>query len=381
MNTRGKLVVRILAGIGALLSLYLLTMKLNGQISSISGCGSGGGCANVLGSRWSQFFGIPVSAFSSALYLTILGLTFRFNATLARSASILLFGAAAWFMGLQFFYLKTFCPWCLATHLTGILTATALLLHHGDEKKKSSIHQWTVGLGGIAILVAGQLFGPVPDTHLITEEKQPSEPKETSQAETGERMVSFPNSETAVPLKDLPHIGPIDAPHVLIKYFDYTCNSCRDMHGDLGKLQASYPEEITVVYLPVPLNRSCNPHLSSRVKDHEGACELARLSLAVWKTNPELWEQVHNGLFSRPVLSPAIARGHIEQRVDKVQLEEALKDPWIAERLTSNMKTYQTMVIATDRMPKLVMEGGSVMHGISRTTEDFVKTIREKLKL
>ncbi|MDB4318295.1 hypothetical protein N9972_00965, partial [bacterium] len=118
--------VRVLALIGLAISAYLLIQKLNGTITSIKGCGGEGGCANVLGSKWSQLLGLPVSAFSTLLYLGIIGLTFKPQREILVTIALLLIGAALWFSGLQMFVIKSFCPWCLATHLIGLFTAIAI---------------------------------------------------------------------------------------------------------------------------------------------------------------------------------------------------------------------------------------------------------------
>jgi uncharacterized membrane protein len=98
-------------------------MKLTGQITSVVGCGGEGGCSNVLGSQWSQWFLIPVSAVSACFYLGVIVLTYKLSKSILTMAAFLLIMAAAWFMGLQVFVIKSFCPWCFTTHSIGILTA------------------------------------------------------------------------------------------------------------------------------------------------------------------------------------------------------------------------------------------------------------------
>jgi uncharacterized membrane protein len=101
-------------------------MKLTGQITSVVGCGGEGGCSNVLGSQWSQWFLIPVSAVSACFYLGVIVLTYKLSKSILTMAAFLLIMAAAWFMGLQVFVIKSFCPWCFTTHLIGLLTAGAI---------------------------------------------------------------------------------------------------------------------------------------------------------------------------------------------------------------------------------------------------------------
>jgi uncharacterized membrane protein len=101
-------------------------MKLTGQITSVVGCGGEGGCSNVLGSQWSQWFLIPISAVSACFYLGLIVLTYKLSKSTLTIAAFLLIMAAAWFMGLQVFVIKSFCPWCFTTHLIGLLTAGAI---------------------------------------------------------------------------------------------------------------------------------------------------------------------------------------------------------------------------------------------------------------
>ena len=54
--------VRLAAGLIAVaICAVITTLKLNGAISSLAGCGAAGGCEAALGGRWSQWLGIPVT--------------------------------------------------------------------------------------------------------------------------------------------------------------------------------------------------------------------------------------------------------------------------------------------------------------------------------
>ena len=81
---------------GLLLSGWLLFQKATGSITYLVGCGAGSGCANVLGSRWSQWFLIPVTALSLLLYAALLVLTFRPRRLPLLAIGTSLAGAAIW---------------------------------------------------------------------------------------------------------------------------------------------------------------------------------------------------------------------------------------------------------------------------------------------
>ena len=123
---KNPLLLRVLALTGFGICAYLGVLKLTGQISSIKGCGAGSGCANVLGSEWSQFLGVPVSVLAGVLYLGLFAATWRPSRPLYLGFLICLAGAAAWFLGLLYIKMKAFCPWCAAMHSIGIFTSIVL---------------------------------------------------------------------------------------------------------------------------------------------------------------------------------------------------------------------------------------------------------------
>jgi len=157
--------------IGLAISAYLLIQKLNGTISSIKGCGGVNGGANVLGSKWFQWFGIPVSVFSTVLYLGIIGLTFKPQWTALITVVLLLVGAAIWFSLVQFLIIKAFCPWCLGTHLTGVLCAISIWRALPSEPSGKGVAPALLPAGlGLAILIIGQAIGPEPKGYAISKE-------------------------------------------------------------------------------------------------------------------------------------------------------------------------------------------------------------------
>lgn len=375
--------IRVLASVGFGISAYLFAMKLTGEISSVVGCGDSGGCASVLGSRWSQWFGVPVSAISAAFYLAIFLFTFKNSKPFLTAAAVLLIGAALWFMGLQILVIEAFCPWCLATHLTGLATASAILI-----KARAPFRPLLAVVPSVLILLLalGQLFGPQPDTHALTSENELGKRKKIAEQTAGKgRLIEMKMPDGRVVktyrLGSVPLLGSPEARHVLVKYFDYTCASCRNMEGDLAKLMATYPDEVAVIVMPTPLNRSCNPYLKQGIDDHENACELARLGLAAWRARPVSFSEVHEILFRRPLLDPESARAAIEEVIPATKLAAALQDPWVERSLKANVQDYRSLASRSAAMPKLVISGTKTMHGIARSTEIFVQLMAKQLNL
>lgn len=390
--------LRLLAFAGLAISLYLLTLKLTGRITYLVGCGEGSGCDNVLGSRWSQFFYVPVTALAATLYAILLAATFKPNRLLYAGLAIAFTGAALWFYGILLFELKAFCPWCAAAHLIGLTCAVLLFL---TLRKRSdlggNVHLGVVGgLFAVILLVLGQILGPIPATHEETTEslvEQPvTPPAGGTSADTPEdanvpvhargkgRVVAFSDTK-GFNTSSLPHLGSPDAPHVVVKYFDYTCTSCKDMHDDLKMVAGKHPGAFCMIMLPVPLHRDCNPHFPTDLKNHDHACELARLGLAAWRAKPEAFEEVHETLFTRPILEPEIAEIAVAQIVGEEALAKAREDPWIEEVLVADVNDFGQMVGSNRRMPKLLFGKDRVLHGLTNTPEALLRGLEQRFEL
>ena len=387
-------ILRALALVGFLVCAYLFFRKAAGDIDSIEGCGAESGCANALGSRWSQFFGIPVSFLAAVMYLALLVATWRPSRQVYVAFAICFVGAATWFVNLLVFEVKAFCPWCTAMHLIGVSSAVVLFLSLRKLEPASPSPFKFAPLGAILALIVlclGQVFGPTPDTHAeetgisIDERGTPDalgKGKSGNQPGSQGRSISLPNGSKNFHTGLMPHLGSANAPHVIVKYFDYTCASCRDMHEDLHLVAKNHPGKFCMIMLPVPLNRACNPHFPTQIENHEHACELARLGLAAWRAKPEAFPEVHETLFTRPVMDPEIAEIAVAQIVGEEELAKALKDPWVDDLLKADLNDFSQLIRTTIKMPKLlVLPNGKLLHGLMKSPEILLRELEKEFKL
>src|SRR5262245_38011196 len=129
--------LRILSAAAAGIAGYLLYVSMT-EGALPAGCGQGSGCSEVLTSRWSAVFGIPVSAPAIAIYGTFLVATFFIGAAIPSRVQALawqlllllstaIVAAAIWFIGLQFVDLGAICPWCMAEHALGAVLAVLVI--------------------------------------------------------------------------------------------------------------------------------------------------------------------------------------------------------------------------------------------------------------
>ncbi len=169
-------VVRGLCFVALIASGYLAWSSL--YANEVFGCGGGQvfDCGHVLNSKWAKLFGISVSVPAVALYGSLL-CVLSFMTTKAPLAiqkagwSMVTFGgiaaglAALWFIGLQTFVLKHFCPYCLAAHACG-LTLAAIMLYQRPVGNRLTSLLAGASVAATAVLVTGQVMGPTPPTYV-----------------------------------------------------------------------------------------------------------------------------------------------------------------------------------------------------------------------
>ena len=115
------IVILILALAGFAINIFLLIKRLADTDIGIAGCGGGSACEEVLNSRWSQIFGIPVTIFGTLVYL---GLMFSLAPRGHRLQAPMLgaiAAAAVWFTFVQAVLLGKFCPWCMTAHALAVV--------------------------------------------------------------------------------------------------------------------------------------------------------------------------------------------------------------------------------------------------------------------
>ena len=371
---------------------WLLSRKLSGAISSVVGCGGEGGCSQVMGGRWSEWFHVPVTLLAALVHGAALGLSLpglrqrlgRWGDVALATVGVLLGGAAVYFLTILYGVEHRHCPWCLGLHVAGLAVA-ALILR--DAWRQSGLGGLKAALlaGGLGLLVlgAGQAWGPRPATYLITEETAAL--GTGAMAAAGPRELSFLDGSLKLDLAAVPHLGSPQARLVLVEFFDYTCSSCRNLAADLKELEKKWPGTFAVIALPAPLNRACNPGLKPTVPDHLGACELAKLSLALWKAKPEAFPAFHAYLMALPLPAKpervAEARRRAAELAGESALAAALEDSWVGQRLADNLKVFAQLTTQSIVMPKLVLPTSGVMHGTAPSAAQFVNIIENRFKL
>jgi uncharacterized membrane protein/protein-disulfide isomerase len=355
-STSTVLGIRVLSAISASLAFYLLVTSL--QSGHVAGCGPGSDCQDVLTSDWAYFLGLPVSAPGLVVYASICIAAFFVTPPTPRRlrrkawiflafAACLVVAAALWFLSLQLLVLEHVCPYCLGAHLAGALSAALIFRATGNPLRRPPVRN--AALLASATLIGGQWLLR-PATHEVVSIPA-SEP-------VAGRQMEILDGRFEIDLDKVPIIGRPVAPSVIISLFDYTCRHCRQMHHLLLDAEKTHRGKLAIANLPMPLDASCNRVVKRTAPEHTGACQYARLGLAVWHANPKVMNRFNRWIFDPP--SPTgldSAIGFATELVGEEALRRALDDRWVREQLAQNIAIYETISqhAGTGAMPQLII--------------------------
>jgi hypothetical protein len=273
--------------------------------------------------------------------------------------------AGVWFVALQFFVLKAFCPFCLTAHACGSIMALLTLARSQVPLREHFLPPgsvrgtWLAALGGLGLLIGGQL-AYVPSTFTVQASAgasavqnsvgltrgsstvsagsrsavQSGKLRSPSRPDSPSRLLSLHGGLFEIDLHEVPILGSPDAEHVMVSLFDYTCRQCRDVHKHLVEAQHHFSNQLAIVSLPMPLDRQCNPLIETTLPDHTNACVYARLGLAVWLADRGKLAAFDDWMFSAPpTLSTMQATEHAANLVGTNALATALQNTWINRQL------------------------------------------------
>src|SRR3569833_2402530 len=252
-----------------LLGLIALALALSAYLSwhyltggTVIGCGGGSSCDEVLSSRWSAVGGVlPVSGLAAGAYLARLGASCSLcSATplpvrrLAWRAMLVLAGAiagsAVWFFVVQKWMVRAFCPYCMATHITGLLLASLVIWRAPKEFDNDSGNHVVRRVPALGFVFMGILLASV-----LALCQWAIVPRAVYRA--GESQ----NSSVDIDAHAAPMVGSPDAQYVVTMLFDYKCPHCQQLHFMLGEVVRRYGGKLAFVLCPAPLNRECNPYV------------------------------------------------------------------------------------------------------------------------
>ena len=366
----------VLTGLNALalgLSGYLGWHYLVG--GSVIGCGSGSPCDEVLGSRWSAIGGVlPVSGLASGVYLAMLAANlFIGPATaapvrrLAWRSMLVLVGAAAGsavcFIIVQKWVIGAFCPYCMATHITGLLLA-ALVIWHAPKQFDDGSTDIAPTNPAPATTAPQRVIGPLPAIGLALVGLALAGIMAVCQVHfVPPAIYRGGQSQDGLPALDphaVPLVGSPDAPYVVTLLFDYKCPHCQQLHLMLDEAVRRYGGKLAFALCPAPLNSQCNPYIPRDVDEFKDSCELAKVGLVVWVAKREAFSAFDRWMFSfesgdrwHP-RSLDGARTKAVELVGQAKFDAACADPWIERYMQTSIRIYGDTIQGGNALPKLV---------------------------
>jgi uncharacterized membrane protein len=430
--------VRVLLAVAIIGAGYLAWVSIHH--GPAAGCGPESGCNKVLQSRWAYWLDVPVSVPALLVYLALLGAMVLWQKRPAPddergswaaiiALSVIVAGAALWFVGLQVFVIKAFCKFCMTAHACGFVAAL-LCLKHIPLARDPATPMWTagsgkrgvprsavallvaVGLAGVMVLAGGQLLVqkklnvvkdlrtvtrpvtgrapgavPAPGTDYLARAAaaaaQRPPPPNPNVRLIAPRLLSLYSNQFLLKLDAVPMMGSPDASNVIVSLFDYTCPHCRSLHPILLETQRQFSNRLGIVCLPMPISTDCNPFLPGNVHSISNACEYARLGLAVWRAKPAAHRQFDDWMFLAERPAPLeVAKARAAQLVGSDKLQAALADPWLQEQILTDCRLHATNLTTSGEvgLPQLII-GGVISSGPLNSVEHLTILLNHYLGL
>lgn len=388
---------------------------------AVAGCGAHSACDKAMGSAWAWWAGVPVSGLAAGVYallLTAMVTAMRSGPRVQKIAwiilvtlAVILIGAAMWFGYVLHFRIGVMCVWCTISHVIGIITAaliiwiSVIMPRSGDGEQSIGWRQW--GGGGLAGLLAlSGLIGVQvwkPMLQYAISNASASEPSERGRQNEARHMVGAPGMKppelgayyvingdrraiapvfTNIQMDPyvVPMLGSADAKHILVLILDYTCDYCHTIHKLLELAHRRYGDQFAVVLVANPINGNCNPLFSElSVAPRKGACEYAKLSLAIWRASPQKFSEFEQWLVSLHFPAPLdVAIQKAMELVGQSALESALDDPWVEEQLQRNTEFSRAPAAHFRTSPILILPD-SYMTGRPDSAEQLFSILESRL--
>jgi len=398
----------LLAGLNTIalvLSVIMSWHYLKG--GSMIGCGGGSPCEQVLNSQWSTIAGVvPISGLAVGVYLAMLvaslfigpeieasirRLSWRVILVLAGSIA----GSAIWFTILQKWVIGDFCPYCMTTHITGLLLAALVIWRAITEFKDNSNNvpqgKYTMLKENISSATSSRIIRPLHSFGMVMIGFLLAGSLVAFQIvfkpSTVYRDGKSRDSLTAIDYHTAPMVGSPDAPYVVTLLFDYKCPHCQKLHFLLDEVVKRYSGKVAFALCPAPLNPHCNPYIPQEADAFKNSCELAKIGLAVWNASREAFPAFESWMFSfdsgdrwHPRTLDATQAKAVEL-VGKAKLDAAMSSSWVSQYLQTCIQIYgQTLQSGKGGVPKMVLGSRWVIPEIY-SIDDLMMIMQNSLDL
>lgn len=334
----------------------------------------------MLSSRWSHVANLPVSIFAVGLYALMLLMLWHIRpgsksrVSVHQSASALLVMssvavvvAVAWFAGLQAWVIGSWCRYCSASHVAGLVAAILLL-----QRLRFSKTAALPGMMGVVLLISLQVLLPAPGfdvnrfnaTHAVAFDIGKGD----------QRLVGLLDGTLIFKPSDVPHLGSLGASIVMAEIMDYTCPHCKELQEQLDTLQVRSGQSFLIMILPTPLSSACNPNLKATGPGHQDACRIATYMLQLWFENPVFFQEAHKTVMRSDAYTWTEVKAVIEQaNGGSLPALSITSEKQAAELIERNVQLQQRLGPA---MPQLAV-GTILIRGRPYSVEELASVIDE----
>ncbi len=412
-GTLTRMLLAAAAAVGGFLT-FLLTVNAL-RAGHLAGCASGSSCDQVLSSAASRWLGIPVAAIAMGCYglilvLMVLSMT-RWGRrqaavvwTCLLAVGLSMVGAAVWFTFLQIVQLRSICPYCMAAHMVALICAALIFravydvrIHLGFRRMGGAVAAAAAGLlvlVGVPRVSPTATFTVAPMAHAAPPDGGPADGHEPAAVSNraGEinsgvtfdtgigplRRLHVPGAPQPIDPRRMPMLGSPDAEQLMVLFYDYTCNHCRQLHRQIRHALDRYRHRLGVVLVNFPLSSNCNAVIGEFVRDeYRYACAYAQLAAAVWLVEPARFEEFDTwamaGVRPRPL---DIAAQYVSDLIGEDRLAGALVDPRLKRHIDAGVRLGADL--PSKMLPLLLMKG-YYMVGAPDRADDLHAVIEEQL--
>ena len=204
-----------------------------------------------------------------------------------------------------------------------------------------------------------------------------AEPKQEEEKEE-RRIVSVNGGRLKLDAAHWALAGSPNAKLIFVEMFDYTCPHCRENHRSIkGAINRLGADKVAVLTMVTPLDAKCNNTVGVTNGQHAEACELAKISLAVWRADKEKFAEFHDWMFEGSTPSAAKALAKAESMVGKDAMTKQLKGTLVGKYIAKHVEFYKRLGAGT--VPKLLFPGTTVTGKVG-SVDSLVQIINTQTK-
>lgn len=197
------------------------------------------------------------------------------------------------------------------------------------------------------------------------------------------KMITVLDGKLRLDAYDHPILGSPEAEKIVVEFMDYACPHCREAHGKIAEALRRFDGRVAVIVLPWPGEILCNKYIKSSRPKSRGACEIAKLSIAVARAEPAAFPPFHAWLLHQEDKLPRFieARLMADRFVVSGDVRKTLND----RKTLDLQKQYIELFGQLNRTRPLALPcqivGRAIVAGAPDTVDRLVEVWQQNLEI